>query len=405
MTSPVHHPRDPDRRFVEFVEKSAAIEGEKLLAAIPREYMKPSVATRSSPAWPSARSLYCRSHRRHGVLDQWYLVVPLVRLPDSAAGDCTASAHDCGHGSFSRNRRLNFLVGHVALLPLLYPFHAWRHVHNWHHAHTNSLELDNDWRPISEEVYRRMPLRHRILYVSMRTWAVWAGSINYWVQSVYDHRISRRRRRAAKCGGRLVWVATAGGAYLAALTYLVGWQGLLLCFVAPWFAIHAWFSITTLMHHSSEDIPFLPAQYWSRNASKLLVTTDFVYPRWLLFLTHNISLHTAHHVSTAVPFYHLRKAQAALKRRIRTWCGSRRPARANCGPSCASAGSTTPSTGLYSTRIGCRRADPAKAGRSVSRRYASGEDAGACPPHHAGYRRAGTHLTVHQHPQIRHLPG
>ena len=112
----------------------------------------------------------------------------------------------------------------------------------------------------------------------------------------------------------VAFVVVAGGTYLATLTYFTGWQGLLLYFVAPWFAIHAWFSITTLMHHSSEDIPYLPEKYWTRNASRLLVTTDYAYPRWLLLLTHNISLHTAHHVATAVPFYNLGKAQAALKR-------------------------------------------------------------------------------------------
>ena len=115
---------------------------------------------------------------------------------------------------------------------------------------------------------------------------------------------------------RSIWfVAIVGGAYLAALTYFTGWQGLLLYFVAPWFAIHAWFSITTLMHHSAEDIPYLPEQYWTRNASRLLVTTDFVYPRWLLFFTHNISLHTAHHVAPSVPYYNLQKAQTALRQR------------------------------------------------------------------------------------------
>jgi omega-6 fatty acid desaturase (delta-12 desaturase) len=111
----------------------------------------------------------------------------------------------------------------------------------------------------------------------------------------------------------LVLVALVGGAYIATLTYFTGWQGLLLYFVAPWFATHVWFSITTLMHHSAEDIPYLTAEHWTRNASRLLVTTDYVYPRWLLFLTHNISIHTAHHVSPAVPSYNLRKAQAALE--------------------------------------------------------------------------------------------
>ena len=160
-----------------------------------------------------------------------------------------------------------------------------------------------------------------------------------------------------------MWVATAGGAYLTALTYLVGWQGLLLCFVAPWFAIHAWFSITTLMHHSSEDIPFLPAQYWNRNASKLLVTTDFIYPRWLLFLTHNISLHTAHHVSTAVPYYHLRKAQAAL---TEAYPDMVRVEKATVPKLCTILRKCRfydPITGLYSTGR-MQRADPAKADRT-----------------------------------------
>ncbi len=37
-------PTDPDQRFKEFIEKSEALEGEKITAAIPREYMQPSVA-------------------------------------------------------------------------------------------------------------------------------------------------------------------------------------------------------------------------------------------------------------------------------------------------------------------------------------------------------------------------
>ena len=37
------------------------------------------------------------------------------------------------------------------------------------------------------------------------------------------------------------------------------------------------------------------------------------YSRPLLFLTHNISIHTAHHVAPKVPFYRLNEAQAALR--------------------------------------------------------------------------------------------
>jgi len=305
-------PTDPDPRFVEFMAKSQAIEGERLAAAIPREYMQPSVA-RGLAGFAVSCALYIGAIIAMAMLDRWYVVVPLIAVAGLGGWGLHCVGHDCGHGSFSRNRKLNFAIGHLALLPLLYPFHAWRHEHNWHHAHANSLELDIDWRPISEDVYHRMSWHHRLLYASLRTWAVWAGSINYWVISSFraSHFPKREMRRDVR---RSVWfVIVAGGGYLTLLTYFTGWQGLLLYFVAPWFAIHTWFSITTLMHHSSEDIPYLPEECWTRNASKLLVTTDYVYPRWLLFLTHNISLHTAHHVAPAMPYYHLRKAQAALR--------------------------------------------------------------------------------------------
>ena len=163
--------RDP--RFNEFMEKSDALEGAKVTASIPREYLQPSVA-RGFLGFAVSLSVYVGGLVGVAVLDRWYLVAPLVVIAGLGGWGLHCIGHDCGHGSFSRNRRLNFVMGHVSLLPLLYPFHAWRHVHNQHHAHTNSLELDVDWRPISEAVYRRMPLRHRIIYVSMRTWAVWA---------------------------------------------------------------------------------------------------------------------------------------------------------------------------------------------------------------------------------------
>ena len=305
-------PTDPDPRFVEFLEKSQAIQGQRLAAAIPREYSEPSVL-RGLVGLAVSALIYVGALVAIAVADRWWVVPPLIVIAGLGGWGLHCVGHDCGHGSFSRNRRLNVVVGHFCLLPLMYPFHAWRHEHNWHHAHANSLDLDVDWRPVSEDVYRRMPLRYRIVYFSMRTWAVWAGSINYWVKSGFRPSYFLKKEMRRDVRRSIVFVVVVGGACLAGLAYFTGWQGLLLYFVAPWFAIHAWFSITTLMHHSAEDIPYLPERHWTRNASRLLVTTDFLYPRWLLFCTHNISLHTAHHVAPSVPYYNLGKAQAALK--------------------------------------------------------------------------------------------
>ena len=102
--------------------------------------------------------------------------------------------------------------------------------------------------------------------------------------------------------------------YFSALIYFTGWSGFILYFFGPWLGIHAWFSTTTMMHHVHEDIPYLTNEHWKLNASRLLMTTDYRYSKVLHFFTHNISLHTAHHVAPIVPFYNLPKAQEALKK-------------------------------------------------------------------------------------------
>jgi omega-3 fatty acid desaturase (delta-15 desaturase) len=65
--------------------------------------------------------------------------------------------HDCGHGSFSRHKWLNNLVGHLSHTPILVPYHGWRISHRTHHANTGNIDTDESWYPIDESTYRAMP--------------------------------------------------------------------------------------------------------------------------------------------------------------------------------------------------------------------------------------------------------
>ncbi|HEY9389878.1 MAG TPA: fatty acid desaturase [Mycobacteriales bacterium] len=307
-------PTAPDRHFADFLRKSEQIAGERLASAIPREYFEPRVA-RGLLGFGVSWVVYLGAIVGLALAPSWLLWVPLWIVAGLGGWGLHCIAHDCGHGSFSRNRKLNVAIGHVSLLPLIYPFHSWRHVHNMHHSHTNNLALDTDWRPMPAEMYRRMPLWEKVIYHGTRTWAFWGGTINYWRVSGFRPGFFPKREMRRDVRRSILFVVIVGVLYFPPLIYFTGIRGLLLYFVAPWFATHAWFSLTTLMHHSSSDVPYLTEEYWTRNASRLLVTTDYVYPRWLLFLTHNISIHTPHHVAPVVPFYNLPKAQAALRER------------------------------------------------------------------------------------------
>jgi omega-6 fatty acid desaturase (delta-12 desaturase) len=308
----LNFPSDPDERFDEFMRKSERLEGEVLAAAIPRECFEPRV-WRGLLGFAVSWALYLGALAGILLASSWLLWIPLWIVAGLGGWGLHCIAHDCGHGSFSRSRRFNVAIGHVALLPLLYPFHAWRHVHYMHHSHANNLELDTDWTPLPRAVYRRLPIWQKAIYAATRTWAFWGGTINYWVTSAFRPSFFPTARMRRDVRRSIVFVLAAAVPYVAALTYFTGVRGVLLLLVGPWVATHAWFSVTTLMHHSSSEIPYLTSEHWTPNASRLLVTTDYVYPRWLLFLTHNISIHTPHHVAPVIPFYNLRRAQAALK--------------------------------------------------------------------------------------------
>jgi fatty-acid desaturase len=49
-------------------------------------------------------------------------------------------AHECGHGAFSRNKKLQDAVGFTLHSALLVPYFSWQRSHAVHHAHTNHID-------------------------------------------------------------------------------------------------------------------------------------------------------------------------------------------------------------------------------------------------------------------------
>ena len=62
--------------------------------------------------------------------------------------------HDCGHGSFSDNKWINAVVGHLTHTPLLVPFWPWAYSHKQHHRFHNheTKDMSHPW--MTAEEYR-----------------------------------------------------------------------------------------------------------------------------------------------------------------------------------------------------------------------------------------------------------
>lgn len=81
----------------------------------------------------------------------WYLLPIAWFVVGTAVTGMFVVGHDCGHRSFHKNKLVEDIVGNIMMSPLIYPFEPWRILHNQHHAHTNKLELDTAWLPMTWE--------------------------------------------------------------------------------------------------------------------------------------------------------------------------------------------------------------------------------------------------------------
>ena len=50
--------------------------------------------------------------------------------------------HDCGHGTFSTNKMLNDIVGHITHSSIMVPFYPWALSHRRHHMYHNHVDKD-----------------------------------------------------------------------------------------------------------------------------------------------------------------------------------------------------------------------------------------------------------------------
>ena len=243
----------------------------------------------------------------------WWLLPPLWFVAGTTAWGLFVIGHDCGHGSFSHSRRLNYFVGHLMLTPLLYPFHSWRLLHNRHHANTNSLENDIDWRPLPKGVYRKLPWYRRVEYRLIRVFFWWAGTLHQWGTRAFDLNQFATDRDRSQVRFSILMVVLFASLFFPVLVYTTGMWGFTKYWLVPWLVAHGWFALITLTHHTHPEIPYLDKRHWSSVTANLTATIYCRYPRWIEFLFHDINVHIPHHVAPAIPFYNLRRAHNSLR--------------------------------------------------------------------------------------------
>jgi omega-6 fatty acid desaturase (delta-12 desaturase) len=216
--------------------------------------------------------------------------------------------HDCGHGSFFRNRAINDWVGRVIGVVTLTPYDYWKRTHAAHHASSGNLDRRGigDVNTITVREYLAMNWRGRLGYRLYRHPAVMFG-LGPTYLFILQHRAPLGLMRGAGWNPWVSTMATNAGIALAAagLMWLIG--------VGPFLLIHLPIAILAAsigvwlfyVQHQFEETTWAHEPIWSHPDAALHGSSHYDLPLVLRWLTANIGVHHVHHLNSRIPYYRL----------------------------------------------------------------------------------------------------
>jgi omega-3 fatty acid desaturase (delta-15 desaturase) len=226
--------------------------------------------------------------------------------------------HDCGHGSFSENEKLNHLIGHLSHIPILVPYHSWRISHHKHHLNTGNIKNDESWVAVSESEYKKFNFRQRFFRYHCYFIGGWIAYLlfgmppkhhsHFLPSSILFNEQERHYVRES-----LIWWFL-----FCSFLFYIGWKFgflfLLKYYFIPDLIFGGWISIVTLLHHTHPNVPWYRNDEWNflRGA---LSSVDRNYG-FIEDIHHNIGTHIVHHIFMKIPHYHLKEASDAIKPKL-----------------------------------------------------------------------------------------
>lgn len=218
--------------------------------------------------------------------------------------------HDCGHGSFFRNRLANDWTGRAVGVLTLTPYDFWRRTHAAHHASSGNLDRRGigDIETLTVREYLALSRWGRLRYRGYRHPVIMFGLGPAYL-FLLQHRLPVGKMRD---GGWEPWVSTmATNAAIAAAIATVIWFtgiGTFLLIHLPTVLIGASIGVWLFyVQHQFEDTFWTEERGWNQHEAALHGSSHYDLPAVLRWFTANIGVHHVHHLCSRIPYYRLRR--------------------------------------------------------------------------------------------------
>jgi acyl-lipid omega-6 desaturase (Delta-12 desaturase) len=241
-------------------------------------------------------------------LDLGYWFTLLLAIP--AAGFLVRLfmiQHDCGHGSFFRQRRANDWTGRIIGVLTLTPYGFWRRTHAMHHASSGNLDRRGfgDVDTLTVDEYCARSIWGRLRYRLYRHPLVMFG-----IGPAYLFILQYRVPVGMMRGGWQPWTSTmetnlAIALTASALVWFIGIKAFLLVHL-PIVLLAASAGVWLFyVQHQFEHTAWESDSEWNLHQAALHGSSHYDLPAFLRWFTANIGVHHVHHLCCSIPYYRL----------------------------------------------------------------------------------------------------
>ncbi|PMD40173.1 putative Delta(12) fatty acid desaturase [Hyaloscypha variabilis F] len=257
-------------------------------------------------------------------------------------------AHECGHGGFSKHKKLNYTMGLIMHSFLLVPFHSWRISHSQHHKATGNIDKDTAFVPHTRESWvkanfgqsaKASMIEFAELAEDSPIAALWHDIVHqvfgwpgYLLCNLTGQKYQGQKGLKIshfyfgedsvffkKSELPLIMLSDLGVAIMIAGLVVAGqifgsWNVIVLWGV-PWLWVNNWIAVAiTFLQHTDASMPHYDNKTWTfARGATATIDRDLGFIDTHLF--HDIiGTHVCHHLVSTIPFYHAGEASIHIKR-------------------------------------------------------------------------------------------
>ncbi|MDO8365492.1 MAG: fatty acid desaturase [Saprospiraceae bacterium] len=238
----------------------------------------------------------------------FWLVLPLAAINAFFLVRIFIIQHDCGHQSFTHNRKANDFIGEVCSMLSFMPYRYWAKSHNFHHGHNGILWEHRDIGDINlltVQEFKALPRWKKFHYALFRSFPVLFVIGPAWYLLI-QNRFPLIRLKGWEHAHRALWKHNLLliGLHVG-LILLLGYKAFLMVHlpILLFFSVIAiWFFY---VQHQHETAYKEWKDKWDYIRAAVQGSTFYNLPKIFHWLTGNIGYHHIHHLNPLVPNYEL----------------------------------------------------------------------------------------------------